>query len=88
MPNDFKTYLHRVGRTARAGSAGKSVSLVGEADRKLLKMATKHSKQTVKHRKIPMDILTKYSKVITDLQPKVKEILAQEKEEKMVSVCV
>jgi ATP-dependent RNA helicase DDX27 len=39
MPANYKLYLHRVGRTARAGLDGCSITLVGEgADRKLLKM--------------------------------------------------
>lgn len=37
MPMTYKQYVHRVGRTARAHRAGRSISLVGESDRKLLK---------------------------------------------------
>lgn len=37
MPNTLKQYVHRVGRTARAGRVGRSISLVGESERKLLK---------------------------------------------------
>ncbi|CAB3991516.1 Hypothetical predicted protein, partial [Paramuricea clavata] len=32
MPNSVKQYIHRVGRTARAGLSGRSISLVGEED--------------------------------------------------------
>lgn len=31
MPSTYEIYLHRVGRTARAGRQGKSISLVGES---------------------------------------------------------
>lgn len=37
MPKEVKHYVHRVGRTARAGKIGRSISLVGEDDRVLLK---------------------------------------------------
>jgi ATP-dependent RNA helicase RhlE len=36
MPKDLNNYLHRAGRTARAGRPGLVVNLVTEADRKLL----------------------------------------------------
>lgn len=32
MPEDSKSYIHRVGRTARAGRAGKSLNLVTQYD--------------------------------------------------------
>lgn len=32
LPTDSKTYIHRVGRTARAGKAGKSISFVSQYD--------------------------------------------------------
>ena len=38
LPNNYKSYVHRVGRTARAGAKGKSISLVGESERIMLKV--------------------------------------------------
>jgi ATP-dependent RNA helicase DDX47/RRP3 len=32
IPTDSKSYIHRVGRTARAGRAGKSISLITQYD--------------------------------------------------------
>lgn len=43
MPKSHEIYLHRVGRTARAGREGRSITLVGEAaaDRNIVKAAMK-----------------------------------------------
>ena len=32
MPEDVETYIHRVGRTARAGRAGTAITFVGQYD--------------------------------------------------------
>ena len=37
LPSELKTYVHRVGRTARAGADGRAVSIVCERDRAFLK---------------------------------------------------
>ncbi len=41
LPGDAKDYLHRSGRTARAGAGGKVVSLVTEAQRRQVQMMAK-----------------------------------------------
>lgn len=41
IPNEPKTYVHRVGRTARAGRGGTSISLVTPHDIKLVKAIEK-----------------------------------------------
>ncbi|KAG6857580.1 hypothetical protein H0H87_000179 [Tephrocybe sp. NHM501043] len=56
MPGQLAQYLHRVGRTARAGKKGRSVTLVGEADRKMLKAAIKHGAGEDQLRKAEMEL--------------------------------
>jgi ATP-dependent RNA helicase DDX27 len=53
MPPTVEQYIHRCGRTARAGRSGVAVSLVGETDRKLMKQVAKAATQPVKARIIP-----------------------------------
>ena len=36
LPPDSKTYIHRVGRTARAGKSGKAISMVTQYDVEIL----------------------------------------------------
>ncbi|KAF9956232.1 nucleolar DEAD-box protein required for synthesis of 60S ribosomal subunit [Mortierella alpina] len=83
MPQNYAIYQHRVGRTARAGRMGRAVTLAGENDRKLLKMAIKNAdKKTVKHRVIPQDVITRYRERVEGLTEGVKEVMAEEKEDK------
>jgi len=53
MPPTLEQYIHRCGRTARAGRSGVAVSLVGEQDRKLMKQVAKSATNAVKARIIP-----------------------------------
>lgn len=54
MPPTVEHYIHRVGRTARAGRSGVSVSIASEQDRKVLKEIIRKAKNPVKNRVIPI----------------------------------
>lgn len=82
MPNTLKHYVHRVGRTARAGKKGRSVTLVGEQERKMLKEVVKNAKTPLKTRIIPQEVIAKYRDKISSLEPDVKDIEQTEQEEK------
>ncbi|KAN0065130.1 nucleolar DEAD-box protein required for synthesis of 60S ribosomal subunit [Thecaphora frezii] len=83
MPGQFEQYLHRVGRTARAGRNGRAVTLVGEADRKMLKMALKKSsEEQVKHRIIPAEVVRQMVETLDQLKPEVDAVIKEEGEEK------
>lgn len=87
MPGQLSAYTHRIGRTARAGRSGRAISLVGEADRKMLKAAIKQSPaDQVRHRVIPQDAITKCADLLEELRNEVSEVLKEEKEEKAVSL--
>ncbi|KAH9630306.1 hypothetical protein HF086_009229 [Spodoptera exigua] len=60
-----------VGRTARAGRAGVSVSLAGEAERQLVKAIVKRARRPVKSRQIPPDIVAKYRDRLARLEPEI-----------------
>ncbi|KAG9431785.1 ATP-dependent RNA helicase DDX27 [Apis mellifera carnica] len=82
MPATMQHYIHRVGRTARAGRVGVSVSLAGEQERSLVKEIIKNAKNPVKNRIIPSDIIDKYYKKLQSLEPDVEKILEEERNER------
>ncbi|KIP11968.1 hypothetical protein PHLGIDRAFT_27593 [Phlebiopsis gigantea 11061_1 CR5-6] len=86
MPGQLAQYLHRVGRTARAGKKGRSVTLVGEADRKMLKAAIKHAsgEDQVRHRHVPPEAVAKWAQKLQHLKDDIAGVLQEEKEEKQL----
>lgn len=48
MPSQIETYVHRIGRTARRGRAGKSCTLIGEGRRFLMKEIVKDAEEKAK----------------------------------------
>merc|ERR1712142_37339 len=86
LPTSIKSYIHRVGRTARAGKAGRSITLVGEKERKALKDVVKNARVPVKNRIVPIDVIDKYKKILAGLEDDVKYILKQEEEEKQMRI--
>jgi len=86
MPGQLAQYLHRVGRTARAGEKGRSVTPVGESDRKMLKAAIKHGsgEDKVRHRVVPPEAVSKWAEKLNSMKDEISEILQEEKEEKHI----
>lgn len=85
MPISTEHYIHRVGRTARAGRAGISVSLAGEQERKIVKDIIKNAVNPVKNRIIPPEIVEKYRKKLIGLNPEIKRVYDEEKAEKLLA---
>jgi len=51
IPHDVDSYIHRIGRTGRAGEKGVAITLVTPRDRKYLELIEKGLKTTVEKRK-------------------------------------
>lgn len=86
MPRDMTTYVHRVGRTARAGREGCAVTLTLESERQMMKEILKRAKRNVKSRVVPAEVIERYRHKIEKLQDDVKDILRHESMEKQVRV--
>ncbi len=63
LPEDPKSYVHRIGRTARAGREGFAVSFCDGAEVPLLKSIEKHIKM-----KIPVNLKQPYHEEVKDLE--------------------
>lgn len=85
LPETVEQYIHRVGRTARAGRAGRSVSFATEQNRKIVKQIVSQAVRPVKSRVIPPAIIDKYVRKIKDLEPEVKQIADEETAEREIA---
>lgn len=86
MPKTHEIYLHRVGRTARAGREGRSITLVGEAtaDRNIVKAAlksleTSESGQRAVLRSVDWPAVENLHKIVAEKEAVVQEVLDEEK---------
>ncbi|KAI3636217.1 hypothetical protein MIR68_005569 [Amoeboaphelidium protococcarum] len=88
MPPSYERYVHRVGRTARNNKHGKSVTLVGERERKMVKTVLKNLKpgQVAKQRVLPAEVVKKYREQIQSLEEKISTVLTEEKQEKQIKI--
>ena len=48
MPEDLDTYIHRVGRTARAGRSGTAITVVGQHDLEMFDLLRQKFGETLK----------------------------------------
>ena len=86
IPTTVKRYVHRVGRTARAGKFGRSITLAGEGERRIMKEIVKQSKGPVKNRVVPPEIISKYVLTCAQLKQSVTKFMKQENEDKLMRV--
>jgi len=92
MPKSHEIYLHRVGRTARAGRDGRSISFVGEStqDRNIVKDAIKSLQENEnKHgkavsRNVDWKEVELINNIVESKQETVEEVLEEEKQAKEI----
>lgn len=87
-PASYEIYLHRVGRTARAGRLGRAITLAGEQDRKIVKTALKQIKESGKivSRILSPENVDNLGRKLEELEEEVEAVLKEEKEEKAMRI--
>ncbi|KAL9116808.1 MAG: hypothetical protein Q9187_006663, partial [Circinaria calcarea] len=86
-PQSHEIYLHRVGRTARAGRTGRACTIAAEPDRKVVKAAVKSGKAQgakIVSRVVETAPIDGWSTRLEGLEAEVEAILKEEKEEKQL----
>ncbi|EOY15057.1 DEA(D/H)-box RNA helicase family protein isoform 2 [Theobroma cacao] len=81
-PRDITSYVHRVGRTARAGREGYAVTFVTDNDRSLLKAIAKRVGSKLKSRIVAEQSIAKWSQKIEEKEDKVAEVIEEERAER------
>ncbi|CCK71667.1 putative ATP-dependent RNA helicase KNAG_0H02520 [Huiozyma naganishii CBS 8797] len=95
MPKSHEIYLHRVGRTARAGREGRSVTLVGESsqERAIVRAAIKSVEETNQisnnggralGRNVDWNQVEETNKLVEKSADTIEAVLVEEKEEKEI----
>jgi ATP-dependent RNA helicase DDX27 len=87
-PQSHEIYLHRVGRTARAGRTGRACTLAAEADRKVVKAAVKSGRAQgakIVSRVIEAAEADAWAEKVESMQEEIEEILVEEKEDKQLA---
>jgi ATP-dependent RNA helicase DDX27 len=87
-PQSHEIYLHRVGRTARAGRTGRACTLAAEPDRKVVKAAVKSGRAQgakIVSRVIEASEADAWAKKVDDMADEIEEILKEEKEDKQLA---
>ena len=80
-PKNVASYLHRVGRTARAGRKGVAITFMEEYDRALVKTLQKRG-QKLQSRIVPRDVVEEWHEKIEGYAEQIEEIEEEERAEK------
>lgn len=87
-PQSLEVYVHRVGRTARAGRSGRALTLAAETDRKVVKAAVKIAKDQgakIVSRVIEASVVDKLQDEIDEMGDEIGAIMKEEREEKQLA---
>ncbi|KAL2798692.1 P-loop containing nucleoside triphosphate hydrolase protein [Aspergillus keveii] len=87
-PQSHEIYVHRVGRTARAGRSGRACTIAAEPDRKVVKAAVKAGKTQgakIVSRVVDTDVADKWASTAEELADEIDEVIDEEKLERQLA---
>ncbi len=82
LPQSSEVYVHRIGRTGRAGKDGKAITLISPAEYRKLRMYESHAKATINKEFIPDGskmVELKKRKIMRDVEAAMTDTAAIEK---------
>jgi len=84
VPRNLSEYVHRVGRTARAGRRGRAVTLADDSQRtkKMLKDIVRGAPDVIKRRVVPPDAIAAMRARIEEMEEDLDSIMEEEKVER------
>ncbi|KAH3745319.1 DEAD/DEAH box RNA helicase [Pelomyxa schiedti] len=82
LPKTITEYVHRVGRTARAGRNGVAITLVDDSHTPILSQIASHMKQHAKRREVEEKKIEEWKQHIDLMAKDIAEIISTEKAEK------
>lgn len=83
-PKDLTSFLHRVGRTARAGRAGCAITFAENTDKALIKMVQKHTGKKLQERVPQTEDVKEWHAKIEGMESQVNNIRMEEREERAI----
>ncbi|KAL4809186.1 2-isopropylmalate synthase [Aspergillus unguis] len=87
-PQSHEIYVHRVGRTARAGRSGRACTIAAEPDRKVVKAAVKAGKTQgakIVSRVVEPSVADSWAAKAADMEEEIDAVLEEEKLEKQLA---
>lgn len=84
-PQSHEIYLHRVGRTARAGRSGRACTIAAEPDRKVVKAAVKAARNQgakVQQRSVDPKDADEWQQRVDAMEDEIEDVMKEEKEER------
>lgn len=87
-PQSHEIYLHRVGRTARAGKSGRACTIAAEPDRKVVKAAVKSGRAQgakIVSRVLDIKEVDAMDEKVQRMDEEIQEVLKEEQEEKQLA---
>jgi ATP-dependent RNA helicase DeaD len=73
LPDNRKQYIHRIGRTARAGNAGKAITLVSQRDSEKFFQLFRDNRNTIRKGQVPFIKKIHTPKIATSIRPRKRQ---------------